>query len=107
MNSIPKFQMYNFSPRIGVPDKVNHILEGIIQMAPSDSNCTAVIERYGDKFVFEITLRSINEIFHSKFDINIRDRLCRERFWQVDVVSALHGEIKGQIHKWHERRFAA
>jgi|GEM_PF-3594148 hypothetical protein len=104
---IPKFKTYNFSPRKGVAPQLNHQLELLMTRAPSDSSASATIERQGDLFLFEIVLRSQSGIFRKTAKVDARERRCRERLWQIDLVTELHHELLDQIHHWRERRFAA
>lgn len=101
------FRMYNFVPRRGVLDRANHALGLILEKAPSDANCTALIERQGDQFVFEIVLRSVSDVFRAEARIDIKSRQCRSRLWQIGVIQDLRREISTQIHNWHERRLVA
>jgi len=107
MNSFPKFGTYNFVPRNGVMERINHQLDSIIELAPSDANCTAIIERIDNRFIFEVTLRSSLELFRSTSTIDTVNDVCRDRMWQVEIVSAMCNEIYGQIIEWQQRRFAA
>ena len=107
MEEKTRFLFSNFTPRNGVSERVNHILASIVEIAPSDSNYTAVIEQIGNLFHFVITLRSSNGIFDANRTVDTRDQIYRERHWQVGVVSGLYNEMKREIANWHRRRFTA
>ena len=107
MSHFAKFKVYNFNPRADVIDKMNYILEEIAELVPNDSNCTAIVEKVKDHFIFEITIRAYNRVFYCKYDINVRAKLCRERLWQVEVASLLYNEMKKQIENYQQRPFAA
>lgn len=107
MENNPRFVFFNFVPRLNLTNDLIQILETLQARVPLDASCNATIRRQQDLFHFEIIFHSARETFRAKTTIDVRERRCRERMWQVNVVRDMVQEIGDQIRHWHSRRFAA
>lgn len=105
MENVPKFMFYNFEPREGVDHCCNTALWQTLEEAPSDANCTALIEKIGPQFFFEIVIRSHQGMFHCEKVINTERYLAMTRDWQTSVVELMRRELRNQLNSWRHQRF--
>lgn len=92
-----KFKVYNFALRGGVEERLNHTLSKLSSLLPEDADGSATIEKVGDEFVFEITLRCRQEVFSSYVKIGTHHLACRNRHWQIHIVNEMYRDIVEQI----------
>ena len=95
---VPKFNYTNLQPRGNSAAQMNQELEIILDRAPSDASCTALIERVEDHFLLEIVVRSSQGIFRSFRSFDMRDLKGRDRFWHLNVVTEMSTELRKFSH---------
>lgn len=106
MMDIPKFSYMNLLPRGNSASQMNQVLEVILDRAPSDASCTALMERVEDHFLIEIVVRSSQGIFRSYRSFDVRDLKGKDRLWHLPVVTEMGTELKRKFSKWHARSAA-
>lgn len=106
MTEIPKFSHRNLLPRSNSAAQMNQMLEIILDRAPSDSSCTAVMERVENHFLIEIVVRSSQGIFRSYRSFDVKDLRGRERLWHIPVVTEMCTELKRKFQKWQAKSAA-
>lgn len=104
MTEVPKFKFANFSPRKTVAKKINDRLNLTLDWAPSDSNCTATISREGDRFFFEVTIRSTQGLFTAYKEFDMKNQPQTDRTWQIGVVDELCQDILLELKQWQKSR---
>ncbi len=106
MMDIPKFSYMNLLPRGNSASQMNQELEIILDRAPSDASCTALMERVEDHFLIEIVVRSSQGIFRAFRSFDIRDLKGRDRLWHLPVVSEMSSELRRKFGHWHLKNAA-
>jgi len=86
--------------------QINQILEIILDRAPSDSSCTATIERVEDHFIIEIVVRSSQGIFRAFRSFDVKDLKGGERLWHIPVVTEMCTELRRKFYRWHSKSAA-
>lgn len=107
--TLPKFSFYNFKPRAGISDIANYLLEFVYDHAPSDSSCTAHIERIGENsYRFEITINSQRGNYTSSKLIDLDNVISNiPRQWQAEVLEDMCQDLATQLRLNKDRRFIA
>lgn len=101
-----KVEFVNFSPRAGFEKELRRQLDRLLEASPSDATAQAKALFDPERFVLELSIRSMEGRFRSCVGVPIPRRNPRDRLWQRAAISELVTQIEHQIQAWRQRRFA-